>query len=127
MSSKIASKYRRTTIDNLNFLPVALRPYRPGEPERYETINTRTIIQISPPTVTKWYNSATNELTEANIDDPRYRVTFKTGQILEHGLATRADLETAGLPLPPEDPIAAEMCQTPTQRPNRSRRSRGRS
>ena len=96
---------RRRTADinhnsNPTFLQVALRPYRRDDPERHIVISTRTIQSVSPPLLLRRTNPATGETISATVPDPRYGITFKDGEILKHGRATRADLVAAGIPLP---------------------------
>ena len=104
MTTNTTTHRRRLTVNtnpNPTFLQVALRPYRRDDPERYIFINTRTIQRVIPPHQIRQINTATGETIEVTVPDPRYTVTFMAGQKKEDGLATRADLVAAGIPLPP--------------------------
>ncbi len=106
MTTNTTAHRRRRTADtnhnsNPTFLQVALRPYRRDDPERYIVINTRTIQEVTPPSACYSTNPATGEIIGITVSDRRYGVTFKADRKLESGLATRADLIDAGIPVPP--------------------------
>ena len=80
------------------FLPLAQRPYRPGEPECQIMINVRAIQSISAPEPIL-YDDGPNP-TRVRYYERRYGVAYRNGRELKGGYATADDLLAVGITPP---------------------------
>jgi hypothetical protein len=87
-----------TAYYETKFLPLAERPYRPGEPECHIAINTRTIQSISASEPIRSDNGQT--ITRIHYPERRYWVAFRRGSKVEGGYATSEDLLKVGITPP---------------------------